>query len=303
MRFPDRALVNLRAGVVRLSFAAAVFLGTGCVNLDKPKVVEDCVAAGGCKNGPPAPTSDAREANDDAERADLRDADDPVGSKEDLGPDLRVDPDAGLGDADSSDNRDAAGTEPRASSDLAPDVGLDTKVPSEGGADRGRDLGAEPGPDQADETDDVAKDDVAKDDVAKDDLTKDDVTKDDVTKDDIVKVDVEGPETPREAGASNCTIYFGSNPSTGSQGHPPLPGTKAVCIATCDDIAGWDCSNKDGRAVKVNGTDVSCGAAITKKNGYYVFELAAGTNRDFAIYWWVGSGSWATTCVEPAGGF
>jgi hypothetical protein len=116
-----------------------------------------------------------------------------------------------------------------------------------------------------------------------------------------------GPEPPRDGGtdttpASNCTIFFGSAPSTSSAGHPPATNsTAAFCVATCDDIAGWGCSNDTGRTYTVNGTTVACGATISKKNGYYVFQVSAGSNASAVVYWWV-SGAWATSCPAPDGG-
>ena len=76
----------------------------------------------------------------------------------------------------------------------------------------------------------------------------------------------------------------------------------AFCVATCDDIAGWGCSNDQGRTYTVNGAVVACGATIAKKNGYYVFQVSAGTNASASIYWWTGSNPWAASCPAPAGG-
>ena len=68
---------------------------------------------------------------------------------------------------------------------------------------------------------------------------------------------------------------------------------------------GWGCSNFDsGRKVTVNGTAVNCGDALTKKDGYYVFRVTAGSNtsiKSAGIYWW--ASTWATSCAAPAGGF
>jgi hypothetical protein len=293
---PGPAFVDLRAGVAGLSIAAAVFLGMGCVDLDKPPAVKQCVAAGGCWNGPPAPTSDARGANDDVEQADRRAVDEPAGSKEDLGQDQRAESDAGPDGTDLPENKDVAGTEPRAAevaapSDLGSDVGVDTKVPHEGGSDRGRDLGTDPGPDQGDETGDAAADDVAKE---------------DVVKDDIVKVDVAGPEAPRDLGNADVpnTACPAVNPVTG--GHIAFETKGAVCFVTCDDIQyGWGCDsfNETNRAVQVNGTSVKCGAALpAKKNpgNYYYFEIGPGLNTWDAIHW---SGTPNASCPTPTGGF
>jgi hypothetical protein len=276
-------------------------LATACVSLDKPEVVESCATNGGCQNG--APTPGGRDAAEDG----LLPADDPPPVEEGLPADHAEGPDGGRADS-AIGSEDASGVEPSAdgpASDLRP------------GSDQGPDAVPDRPTDQGAETADAGRNDVSKDDLTKDDLTKDDLTKDDLTKldvvrddvakDDVTKLDVEGPEAPLdvspEVGITNCTIFFGARPSTGSQGHPPPAGTAASCMATCDDISGWDCANKDGRTITVNGTAVSCGAAITKKNGYFVFQLGAGSNRDFAIFWWPGSGQWSTSCTAPPDGF
>jgi hypothetical protein len=69
----------------------------------------------------------------------------------------------------------------------------------------------------------------------------------------------------------------------------------AFCIATCDGIQGWGCSNFDGRSVSVNGQSASCAGALTKKDGYYIFQISAGSNKSAAIYWW---GTF-TNCASP----
>jgi hypothetical protein len=119
-----------------------------------------------------------------------------------------------------------------------------------------------------------------------------------------------GPQPPLDGGVGDtgdtrtgtvCSIVSGSTPSTGTAGHPPAANTTSpFCVATCDDIAGWGCSNFDGRQVTVNGTAATCGAALTKVNGYFVFQVSAGTNASAAIYWW---GTFNATCAAPAGGF
>jgi hypothetical protein len=78
---------------------------------------------------------------------------------------------------------------------------------------------------------------------------------------------------------SSCSVISGGN--TGNFGT-----TDAYCFVTCDEIAGWGCSNDDGRTVSVNGTAVSCGSALTAVNGRYQFEVTAGTYTYASIYWW-----------------
>jgi hypothetical protein len=62
----------------------------------------------------------------------------------------------------------------------------------------------------------------------------------------------------------------------------------AFCFRTADTIAGWNCSNYDGRTLKVNNTTVACGAMPlpAKVNGYYYFDSSAGAMSYAAIYWW-----------------
>ena len=77
-----------------------------------------------------------------------------------------------------------------------------------------------------------------------------------------------------------CQVYSG-----GTATQFGTAGT--FCLTTCDDIAGWGCSNYDGRSTTVNGSSVSCGAALpAKTNGAYTFRATAGTYSYAALYWW-----------------
>jgi hypothetical protein len=49
----------------------------------------------------------------------------------------------------------------------------------------------------------------------------------------------------------------------------------------------------------VNSAAAKCGDAVTKKNGYIVFRVSAGSNTSAVVYWW---GTYATSCPPPAGG-
>jgi hypothetical protein len=209
-------------------------------------------------------------------------------------------PDAGPDKADSpSGKQDVAGPETNPTeTSLSPDPGPDAMVFADAGPPPA-DL--RPDPTDVPGKEDVAKEDVIKEDVVKEDVVREDVVREDVVREDVVKLDVPGPET-----LSNCLLFYGDKPATGTAGHPPGPGSSAeFCVATCDDVAGWGCSNFDsGRKVTVNGVAVNCGDALTKKNGYYVFRVSAGTNSAMvsaSIYWW--SSAYATTCSTPAGGF
>jgi hypothetical protein len=64
--------------------------------------------------------------------------------------------------------------------------------------------------------------------------------------------------------------------------------TGAYCLRTADPIAGWGCANWEGRTVAVNGTTMSCGSMPlpTPYNGYYYFDVSAGTQSWACIYWW-----------------
>jgi hypothetical protein len=82
-----------------------------------------------------------------------------------------------------------------------------------------------------------------------------------------------------DAPSSSCAVISGGSTSN-------FGTTDAYCFVTCDDIAGWGCSNADGRTVSVNGTVVSCGSPLTAVNGRYQFEVTAGTYTYASIYWW-----------------
>jgi len=66
-------------------------------------------------------------------------------------------------------------------------------------------------------------------------------------------------------------------------------GTKsALCFRTKSTISGWGCSNLDGRTIKVNNVIVNCGAMPlpAKVNGYYYFDVSAGSYEYASIYWY-----------------
>jgi len=65
--------------------------------------------------------------------------------------------------------------------------------------------------------------------------------------------------------------------------------TGAYCFRTASTINGWGCSNLTGRTIKINGASVaSCGALPmpARYNGYYYFDVSAGTVDYASIYWW-----------------
>jgi endoglucanase len=63
--------------------------------------------------------------------------------------------------------------------------------------------------------------------------------------------------------------------------------TGPYCFRTSMSIAGWGCSNFNGRSLQVNDVAVSCGASLPAKfNGYYYFEATNGAFDYASIYWW-----------------
>lgn len=269
-----------------------------CVSLDKPAEVAACSATKSCRDNvmPGEGGKDAGSGGRDGTggaggAADARAEGGFGGTQDDVAVDKPGQPDAS---PDKAGRQDVAGPETGSTETAsAPDASQDAVL---------ADLASQPGDVRVDlvdvaGNDDVAKEDVAKEDVAKQDVLKEDVINEDVVKEDVVKLDLPGPET-----LANCQLFYGEKPASGSAGHPPGPGSSAeFCVATCDDIAGWGCSNFDsGRKVTVNGTAVSCGDTLTKKNGYYIIRVTAGTNSSMtsaSIYWW--SGNWATSCSIP----
>jgi len=109
-------------------------------------------------------------------------------------------------------------------------------------------------------------------------------------------VDTLPPDT-KTVGSENCpsvkVISGGDSYSPGVEG--------GYCVVTCDTLDGWNCSNFDGRTLKVNGQAMKCGdlPLPAKVNGYYVFEVSAGTFSYSALYWW---GTPKATCPLPEGG-
>ena len=271
--------------MAKLSLFGSLLLAIGCVSLDKPPLVEDCAKKGTCSDDPNATVK--KDAADAIAEPDLWSPDDTGDAKDDAGPGIAPDLAGDKADAGAG-KQDVLGAEPTGPDVTAPGDRAEVVRNDVAGTDL--DAGSE----------DVA----GQDDVSKPEVVREDVLKEDVPNPEVGKDDLSAPEVGRDLGTdslSDCKIYYGS----GTQGHPPGPGsTGAFCIATCDDVAGWGCSNFDStRKVTVNGTSVSCGGAVTKKNGYFVFEVSAGSDpnrKSAAIYWW---GTWASTCTAPAGGF
>jgi endoglucanase len=65
--------------------------------------------------------------------------------------------------------------------------------------------------------------------------------------------------------------------------------TGAVCYRTSANVAGWGCSNFDGRTVKVNGVAKTCGQMPMPSkwsDGYHYFDVSAGAYSWAAFYFW-----------------
>lgn len=292
MKAPEAVLPGLGVRAGTCLFLVVLLLPLACVTLDKPAQVAECAAKNNCSDfWVPSGNKDAASSP----TADGRTADTTSGPKEDLGSDGTTLADTVTDKADTSSGKfDVWGPEGGSGEVLLP---ADQRVSTDQPLDPGIDAIDAPG------GDDLVKHDVLSEDIWKEDLLKEDVLKEDALREDALKLDALGPDTS----SSNCTLFYGASPSSGAQGHPPGPGTSAeFCVATCDDIMGWNCSNFDsGRKVTVNGVVVNCGDSITKKDGYYVFRVSAGSNptmKSAVIYWWTNNG-WATSCAPPADGF
>lgn len=263
-----------------LSLLVMGLVAVGCVNLDKPIAVQMCSATATCSNG--AGKAAREDANNDLQHAETDLAGGRGGSGTDAG---EVDvvlypaPDLAAPDLVLDNTADQA---VRVDGYKAPDATvIDDVVPASLPAQ-------EPGPEQSGAEPGAPRPEPGPEPSQEPSMEP-------------------GPEPPLDGGvtvsppsSSNCTIFYGSNPPQGSAGQPPSAGTLGpFCLATCDDIDGWGCSNFDGRTISVNGATVSCGARVAKKNGYYVFRASAGWLSYASIYWW---GPAASACPEPAGG-
>ncbi len=111
------------------------------------------------------------------------------------------------------------------------------------------------------------------------------------------------------AGASGTTLIAGAGqPGAGSAGAPviaagapcgpskegqnmmsgPFGTTGPYCLRVAGDITGWGCSNFEGRTMKVNRTDVTCGQLPLPKKfeGAYYFDVSAGSFDYASLYWY-----------------
>jgi endoglucanase len=79
-----------------------------------------------------------------------------------------------------------------------------------------------------------------------------------------------------------------SNPVTFTGNTGNFNTTGAVCYRTSQNIAGWGCSNFDGRTLTVGGVARTCGQmSLTRaSDGYYYFAVTAGTYPWASLYVW-----------------
>jgi hypothetical protein len=141
--------------VFKLAFLLT--LAAGCVDLNKPKKVQECAARGNCANNPSQQQSPDAKQDTGPSGPDLRSEDKPI-TPADLGPDVPI-PDAPI-DQTAPDPKDATGTDgtkidsssdpdgglPPA--DAEPDPGPDTNR-QDGSPDLGPDLRPDLGPDSS----------------------------------------------------------------------------------------------------------------------------------------------------------
>jgi endoglucanase len=79
-----------------------------------------------------------------------------------------------------------------------------------------------------------------------------------------------------------------ANPVTFTNNTGNFNTTGAACYRTNQNIAGWGCSNFDGRTVTVGGQARSCGQLpLTRStDGYYYFAVTAGQFPWASLYVW-----------------
>ena len=67
----------------------------------------------------------------------------------------------------------------------------------------------------------------------------------------------------------------------------PFDTLGPICLRVSSDIAGWGCSNFEGRTLKVNGSTVTCAQIPLpeKLHGAYYFDVSAGEHEYASLYW------------------
>ena len=299
MKFSDHVLVAQSNFRLLSALLSAGLLVVGCVSLTKPSEVQKCsTSPRGCSNDPNQPTSgdDAREDAVYNPSPDQAPGGDTPMVNPDAGPDVpSTDSPIDQGDSATDAAKDVNVGDVRDSS-----VVLDTGTPAiDGPADKvpgvepgpeppgaepssgpepGPEPGLEPGPEPG-----------------------------------LEPGPEPAPEPPQDGGladgpgaaCANATPVAANSSGYGNTGNFNTLGT--FCFVTCDTIPNWGCDSFTNtvRTVTVNGTAVTCGSALpAKKSGYYYFAIGAGSASQAhtwdAIHW---SGTAATSCPAPAGGF
>jgi hypothetical protein len=296
MKFWDRVLIYRRACIdLPALFLSGLFVA-GCVNLAKPETVKTHCSAGSvtCIDNyepdayvPPDLGPDGQGDAGQDQKSDLAPPDEPPAT-DDVGPDIVAIPDSPADEA--TVNKDVGGTEVRdahgsdtveapASFDDAPaDNALDAEPAPEPS-------GAEPGPEPLSRG--LSRD-------LNRDLSRG------------LSRDLSHRWMAASPMARQPPVRM-RRPKTGSNGggnSGNFNTTEAFCFVTCDTIANeWGCDNftEAKRTVTVNGTAVKCAGTLPAKiSGYYYFAIGAGGENWDAIHW---SGTAATSCTPPAGGF
>ncbi len=87
-------------------------------------------------------------------------------------------------------------------------------------------------------------------------------------------------------GTEPCTPNLSLDASAANTGN--FNTTGAICIKVTRDIAGWGCSNLDGRTLQINDVVKTPGSMPmpAKVNNAYYFEASAGTYAYASCYWW-----------------
>lgn len=102
-------------------------------------------------------------------------------------------------------------------------------------------------------------------------------------------VDTARDTLPPNTDSSTPVVIGCSNPITFTGGQTGnFNTTDAVCYRTTAAIAGWGCSNFDGRTLSVDNVATACGAALPARwsDGYYYFAISAGTYSYASIFYW-----------------
>jgi endoglucanase len=105
-----------------------------------------------------------------------------------------------------------------------------------------------------------------------------------------------GTCTASMTAARNVTATFNTsgsgttcaNPVTFTNNTGNFNTTGAACYRTNMNVAGWGCSNFDGRTLTVSGVARTCGQLpLTRAaDGYYYFAVTAGTYPWASLYTW-----------------